>query len=320
MAVNYNKPDRWKEDTALSVDMYNDWFMRFAPEAFRATREQTAREVQETFAATRNLTDVGVELLRAKPSVLPTLRMSTCPPLARDRLIGLAGVSSNLVEKMEKENCLPPRMAQQDLERDLRKIGEIIVRLADPGLFVWLGRKKGPTEKELYRAATIVADRLCGAEANPIIRNAQEQRQLAAIGDWLSGAKYRHVPSKKVTGIAEMTPGTYTFQLNVPVFQQDSGKSIKLPVDAVVMPKMARVGDFPLLVEAKSAGDFTNVNKRRKEEATKVKQLRANYGENVRFVLFLCGYFDSGYLGYEAAEGIDWVWEHRIDDFREFGL
>ena len=117
-----------------------------------------------------------------------------------------------------------------------------------------------------------------------------------------------------------MTPGTYTFQLNVPVFQQDSGKSIKLPVDAVVMPKVARVGDFPLLVEAKSAGDFTNVNKRRKEEATKVKQLRANYGENVRFVLFLCGYFDSGYLGYEAAEGIDWVWEHRIDDFREFGL
>lgn len=38
------------------------------------------------------------------------------------------------------------------------------------------------------------------------------------------------------------------------------------------------------------------------------------------FILFLCGYFDSGYLGYEAAEGIDWVWEHRIDDLAEFGL
>ena len=34
----------------------------------------------------------------------------------------------------------------------------------------------------------------------------------------------------------------------------------------------------------------------------------------------LCGYFDSGYLGYEAAEGIDWVWEHRIGDLEEFGL
>ena len=27
-----------------------------------------------------------------------------------------------------------------------------------------------------------------------------------------------------------------------------------------------------------------------------------------------------GLLRHEAAEGIDWVWEHRIDDFREFGL
>jgi len=33
-----------------------------------------------------------------------------------------------------------------------------------------------------------------------------------------------------------------------------------------------------------------------------------------------CGYFDSGYLGYEAAEGIDWVWEHRIDDLARLGL
>ena len=75
-----------------------------------------------------------------------------------------------------------------------------------------------------------------------------------------------------------------------------------------------------MLIEAKSAGDFTNVNKRRKEEAAKMNQLRRTYGQNVRYTLFLCGYFDSGYLGYEAAEGIDWVWEHRINDFGEFGL
>lgn len=82
----------------------------------------------------------------------------------------------------------------------------------------------------------------------------------------------------------------------------------------------AQYNDLPLLIEAKSAGDYTNTNKRRKEEAIKVAQLRNNYGERVRFVLFLCGYFNSGYLGYEAAEGIDWVWEHRIDDLVEFGV
>ena len=33
MIVNRDKPDRWKEDIAKSVDMYNEWFMRFAPKA-----------------------------------------------------------------------------------------------------------------------------------------------------------------------------------------------------------------------------------------------------------------------------------------------
>jgi hypothetical protein len=74
------------------------------------------------------------------------------------------------------------------------------------------------------------------------------------------------------------------------------------------------------LIEAKSAGDFANTNKRRKEEATKIHQLRESYGPDVQLILFLCGYFDSGYLGYEAAEGLDWVWEHRIEDLGQLGI
>src|SRR5208282_2196811 len=72
--------------------------------------------------------------------------------------------------------------------------------------------------------------------------------------------------------------------------------------------------DLPVCVEAKSAGDFTNVNKRRKEEAQKMNQLKATFGGKLTYVLFLRGYFDAGYLGYEASEGIDWIWEHRADD------
>lgn len=40
---------------------------------------------------------------------------------------------------------------------------------------------------------------------------------------------------------------------------------------------------LPIMIEAKSAGDYTNVNKRRKEEATKMQQLRNTYGNNVTF-------------------------------------
>jgi len=117
-----------------------------------------------------------------------------------------------------------------------------------------------------------------------------------------------------------MPPGTFGFRLNVPVRREGPALTINIPVDTAVMPKRSRTGELPLLIEAKSAGDFTNVNKRRKEEAAKVSQLRVTYGAKVRFILFLCGYFDSGYLGYEAAEGIDWVWEHRIDELAKFGL
>ena len=92
MAVNSNRTDRWKADIAQSVDMYNDWFLQFAPNAYRTTRVQTTNDVEATLKATSNLTDIGVALLRAEPGVLPTLRMATCPPLAVDRLIGLAGV------------------------------------------------------------------------------------------------------------------------------------------------------------------------------------------------------------------------------------
>jgi type II restriction enzyme len=314
--VNRTKPDRWKADIAQSVDMYNDWFMKFAPSAYRETRIKTTKDVESTLIKTANLTDVSAALLRREPGVLPTLRMSTCPPLAVDRLIGLAGVSKNLVGCME-DGTLPPRMEPAKLEKDLTKIGNIIERMADPDIFVWLGRTEA-AETEIHRAATIVADRLCGAIANPIIRNAQEKRQLAAIEAWLQARGYKPLPLK--TKFDAMPPGTFGFRLNVPVKLEGLATTTNIPVDVVVMPKSAKAGDMPLLIEAKSAGDFTNVNKRRKEEATKMNQLHITYSPNVRFILFLCGYFDTGYLGYEAAEGIDWVWEHRIDELAEFGL
>ncbi len=320
MAVNSNRPDRWKADVAQSVDMFNDWFLQFAPDAYRRTRVQTTSDVEATLEATVNLTDIGVSLLRANPGVLPTLRMATCPPLAVDRLIGLAGVRPNLVKVMEKDERLPPRMSRHQTDIALGKIAGVIQRMADPDILVWLERGDTPSELERYRAATIIADRLCGAVANPIIRNAQEERQLDTIAAWLDERGYVSLPAGGQRSYDNMPPGTFSFRMNVPAEQEGTGRQVNIPVDAVIMPKTAQPGDLPLLVEAKSAGDFTNVNKRRKEEAAKMGQLRQTYGEHVRFVLFLCGYFDSGYLGYEAAEGIDWVWEHRIGDFGEFGL
>jgi type II restriction enzyme len=319
MAINLDKPARWKADIAKSVDMYNDWFMNFAPQAFRTTRIQTTTVVEAALRSTENLTNIQPVIIRQHPEILSTLRMSTCPPLAVDRLIGLAGVSMNLVKRIELAKKLPPRMNSADIDRELAKIASIIEKMADPDIFVWLGRKEPPTEIEIHRAATIVADRLCGAVANPIIRNAQEKRQLAAIKAWLEARGYKQLPGGS-TRFDTMPTGTFSFRMNVPVKLEGGIRSVNIPIDTVIMPKTAKKSGFPLFFEAKSAGDFANTNKRRKEEAVKMAQLRSTYGNKVRFNLFLCGYFDSGYLGYEAAEGIDWVWEHRIDDLALFGI
>lgn len=156
MAVNLDKPHLWKEDTQASVDHYNQWFMKFAPKAFRDTRVRVTKSVERAILDSDDMRNLSPELLLSRPGILPTLRMSCCPPLAVDRLVGLARASKNLVKNME--------------------------------------------------------------------------------------------------------------------------------------------------------------------EAKKISQLKATLGQDICYIVFLCGYFDSGYLGYEAADGIDWVWEHRIEDLEQLEI
>ena len=85
------------------------------------------------------------------------------PPIARDRLVGLSGASPNLVRSMELARRIPRRMSGAALADDLSKMGAVILKLADKDILVWLEERRGPSRGELHRAATIIADRLCGA-------------------------------------------------------------------------------------------------------------------------------------------------------------
>lgn len=216
-----------------------------------------------------------------------------------------------------EEGKLAARMKAELLEENLTRVCRVISKLLDLDIFPWLDSTKSPTDHERDRASSIVADRLCSAVANPIVRNAQEERQLAMIGDWLEKRGYKRKALPSGRSLTEMEGGTFANRMNLVVGKV---KRVNIPIDVVIQPKRLRVDRLPVLIEAKSAGDFTNTNKRRKEEATKIRQLQDTFGSTVPFVLFLCGYFGSDYLGYEAAEGLDWVWEHRIDDLSKLGL
>lgn len=126
LGVNKNKPDRWKTDIAKSVDFYNDWFLRSAPQVFKETRLKASTQVEQVLKLTANFTRLNPEVLQEYPTILPVLRMATCPPIARDRLIGLAGVPRNLVKSMEDNERVPPLMKPLQLQENLKQIEKVI--------------------------------------------------------------------------------------------------------------------------------------------------------------------------------------------------
>ncbi len=317
MPINADKPHLWKADVEKSIDFYNDWFIKFAPDTYRAQRGQTTTAVLDAFGRTDSLTRIVPEVLQACPGVLPILRMVTAPPLARDRLMGLAHVSKSFIKALEGSEKYPPRLPKKmppnEVLENLQRLCDVIAEVVDGELIPWIASDKKASRQELDRAATVIADRVCGMSSDPIIRNAQEKRQLTALKRWLVRNGYKESGTRDAKDPRVLLSGTFAFRLTLPAGSRRS--SVKIPIDCVVMPLDAKSGDLPVLIEAKSAGDATNTNKRRKEEAQKFRQLRERYGASVRFLLYLCGYFEPGYLGYEAAEGLDWVWEHRTGDF-----
>ncbi|HOE61984.1 MAG TPA: XamI family restriction endonuclease [Kiritimatiellia bacterium] len=242
--LNADKTQNWKNDTLDSIDYYNDWFLRFAPLTYREQRKVKKDEVERAFVVTEYLRKLTIEVMVKHPEILSVLRMCAAPPIAQDRLAGLAYSKKSLIATMEGDGgrspSLPAKMTDAERESQLAKLLDVFNEMMDVDIFPWTVEDRLPTNDEYKMGVSIVTDRLCGSAADPIIRNAQEARQLHALAVFLKHLGYQEVASS---------------------------------------------------------------------------QIKKMLGKQTHFVLFLCGYFDAGYLGYEAAEGIDWVWEHRIHDF-----
>ena len=311
--------EKWREDTCASVRMYNDWFMRFAPKTYIDEKINAEKSIQVAMDQTNNFINLSHELLIANPTAIEMIRMATTPPLASDRLMGLAEVPSSVMDSLENGR-LPPKMSKENLEKHLKSIVCIIAKLLDKQLMPWLDSEVSPAEEQIQIAKMVLSDRLCASYAGPIIRNAQEARQFNCIRKYLERKKYVEVES--VNDFRKMEHGTFSFHVDVPVSK--GKRKVHMPIDVVIMPKKAKKGELPLLVECKSAGDYANVNKRRKEESEKMSCLIATYGDEIRkrklFKLFLCGYFNNAYLSFEADSGIDWIWEHKVEDFGVAGV
>jgi hypothetical protein len=302
-------PAAWQEDIDRSVTEYDEWYLRESPEMFVRARERAVVEVKEAMRVTNHFRAFVTDALVSRPSMLFVARMCVSPPMARDRFVGFSGVSKNLVISMERDGVIPPRTRRRQMQ--LEVMCDFLLPLLDPELFCWLDDDRPPTARERGKALLILGERLANAVYLAVLRNEQESRQRQLMRDYLESEGF----DETVEPPFEMSPGTFRFGRNVRVIQED-GAPQNLPVDCVVSPFDVAL---PLAcVEMKSAGDFTNVNKRRKEEASKHDALKRAHGDRAVFLLQLFGYFGRPYLGFEAAAGIDWTWDHRLRDLAPY--
>ena len=235
--------------------------------------------------------------------------MCTAPPLAIDRLVGLAGIRRSTVARLEEGYELTRRVALDELEA----LAAIVEAMFDRE--IRLPARAGPATRSAVIA--VLTDRVATTFAAPEVRVAQEQRQLSKLMRWLKARRYRPIDACDVKELKSMSRGTFA-RMNV---WGGSTGTTRVPIDLVVQPRRPRTYALPVFIEAKSAGDFANVNKRKKEEASKMSQLRAHYGHRrVSYLVLLGGYFDVRYLTYVTDAGIRVVWEHRLDDLKALGL
>ena len=107
-------------------------------------------------------------------------------------------------------------------------VGGVFTSLIDRVVCPWITAGRAPAGDEAKIAAIVIADGLCGVAANPIIRNAQEKRQLACVSDWLSARDYRQIPPGDPDDPASIPPGTFSFHMNVVGWMDDHGsKTVK---------------------------------------------------------------------------------------------
>ena len=306
--VNSGDRTRWATDRDTARLEMIDW-LAIAPSAAINRSRYIARARADLNLAAAS--DSLESLLAEHPTTLPTLRSLTKRDIGTDQLAAFLGIGAGAFDNFESGG----KTRRRDLPQ---AIAGIISRELDPSLIDWLGKRQ-PRPEEIDEAARIAADRTIRREDAAILRQAHEKRQLSKLRIYLASRDYTELAASEIVRTLDdpaLRPGTFVIQPYIEC-QLENGQLQKLPPDALIRPHGAIPGSLPLILEAKSMADLANANKRQNEEAQKLVKLQARYcrpGDRLFFFLLLGGTINDRYLDVEAAHGLDWVWEHRIED------
>jgi hypothetical protein len=163
--------------------------------------------------------------------------------------MGLAPVGKSLIDALEGKEDKPPRLPHRtkkpEMMENLQMLCDVLAELNDDDLLPWVASEEKPSQQDLDRAAAVIADRMCGACSDPIIRNAQERRQLATLRRWLRRNGYREISTKDGKDPYAMPLGPFAFRLSL--LAGDAKTSVKIPIDCVVKPLNAQANALPIL-------------------------------------------------------------------------
>lgn len=309
--MNANSPDRWEEDRVRARDEIVDWLaITVNTEELRNEYEGSASEALDLLRQTFDIS----KSIRISPQILPILRSWTRRDIGTSQFATFVDLGESVLRQIEASRKAPP-------EDFIERAGRLIEIELDYGLLPWLKEKRSPSTAEQTRATVVAADRILRRRSATNLRYLHEPRQLTKLADLLDDLDYReHKFSQLVDPLHDVPPGTYSFRCNVSGLTSE-GLELKQNVDVLIKPHKADKNELPIFVEAKSMTDEVNPNKRQKEEAQKVNNLKRMWEmrnpKPVVYVLLLGGTVPRRYLEVEAGSGLDWVWEHRVEDLRQ---
>jgi len=152
------------------------------------------------------------------------------------------------------------------------------------------------------------------------VRQAQIQWHRGLIQSWLIERGYDRLKFDPYAKLPEIPPGTFASRFKASIQSSGGSHRDRAQADVVIKPKQSASDGLPTFLLTALFGSFEESFRRRTTEVMRISKLRSAHGNDIPVVLALWGYVDAGYLGCQAAEGIDWIWAHRLNDFAECGI
>ncbi len=304
--MNATSSEKWENDRIVAKEEIIDWLA--ITTSTKNSRSLVENQISDLLNELSILKSVEKAIVK-NPQILTSLRSLTRRDIGTSQIATFLGVGTSMYEAIER--------AEKPVAPILSNIVSLLQKELDESLAPWIVENRSPTKDEMNRSVIVAADRILKRSTSTELRYKHEPRQLDKLKRYLDSKGYNEVNG---TGISnprkDMKSGSYAFRVNIDGLTID-GVTLKQNVDTLIMPFSKSSDVLPIFLEAKSMTDEVNPNKRQKEEAQKVDNVRRKWqgkNERLNFVLLLGGTVPRRYLEVEAGSGLDWIWEHRISD------